>query len=656
MCGITGWLDQRIGDVTPRSEALLTRMRDSITHRGPDDSGSWFGNSGKVALASRRLSILDLSERGHQPMVSSSADVAVTYNGELYNHLEIRALLEQQGYRFNSSCDTEVVLYAFQEWGIGCLSRFKGQFALAAWNGQSQTLYLARDRVGIQPLYFYSANSLLVFGSEIRAILEHPEVSPAVNVAAMYQYFSMHTAVPPSTLLNDVYIVPAGAYVRCQIGKTPQLIRYWSLLDEIGKQDLQGETSQALSGRLRDTLSTAVRRRLQSERPMGLFLSGGLDSTSILACTSESGAQELRSFSIGYTDSNTGENIDEFNYARIAAQAFGSEHVLVRSDPSRLPEFMDTCDLPPENLGEFWLWEMSEVASQHGVRVVLHGDGADELFLGYEFHWEAIAQRERVLKSPESVYQSTIDSGIPLDRWAASKGPADRDRLADLVFWGGGVHPSLEYDQSTYFGESLLQAPRLLGSGLDTTLYRPMSESASVLNYIEDCYAQAQAHRPALDFRQRMQYIEFIYKLPEVFLRRAERSTMKHSVEVRLPFLDEDVVSLAVNMPTAALKEGRDLKHPLKEAMRGLVPEQIRTRQKQGFGVSFSRGTHQWLSTNDWFSHHLFESPFADLGFISTSYLSKRYHELRQPGSPGFETLLWKHVFASAWFDHHVRG
>jgi asparagine synthase (glutamine-hydrolysing) len=516
-------------------------------------------------------------------------------------------------------------------------------------------LYLARDRVGIQPLYFYSADSLLVFGSEIRAILEHPEVSPAVNAAAMYQYFSMHTAIPPSTLLNDVYTVPGGAYVRCQVGRTPQLIRYWSLLDEIGKHDLQAETSQALSDRLRESLSTAVRRRLQSDRPVGLFLSGGLDSTSILACASESGAQDFRSFSIGYTDSNSGENIDEFHYAHIAAQAFGSEHVLVRSDPSRLPEFMGTCDLPPENLGEFWLWEMSEVASQHGVPVVLHGDGADELFLGYEFHWQAMAQRERIMNSPKSVYQSTIDSGIPLDRWAASTGHAERDRLADLVFWGGGVHPSLEYDRSTYFGAGLLEAPRLLGSGLDTTLYRPMSESTSVLNYIEDCYAKAQAHHPPLDFRQRMQYIEFIYKLPEVFLRRAERSTMKHSVEVRLPFLDEDVVSLAVNMPTAALKEGGEIKHPLKEAMRGLVPEPIRTRQKQGFGVSFSRGTHQWLSTNDWFSHHLYESSFADLGFISKSYLTKRYQELRQPTSTGFETLLWKQVFASAWFDRHVR-
>jgi asparagine synthase (glutamine-hydrolysing) len=653
MCGITGWLDTRTTTLDEDIDQVLARMRDSLTHRGPDDFGSWFTESGRVALANRRLSILDLTEHGRQPMVSETADVVLTYNGEIFNHLELRSELEGLGHRFKSTCDTETVLYAFQEWGIDCISRFKGQFAFAAWDGRSRTLHLVRDRVGLQPLYFYSADDLLVFGSELRAVLEHPSVTPEINVGALYQYYVLHSPAPPFTLLKDVYVVPAGSYVRCRLGETPQLMRYWSILDEVGKQDLTRKSADEIADTVRETLIQAVERRLMSDRPIGLFLSGGLDSSSILACMATSGATDLQSFSIGSADESPGRTADEFRYARIVAETYGSKHTMLRANSARVMEFLSFCDQPPQSLVEYWIWEMAEAAGDAGVRVILHGEGADELFFGYSFHWTVLAERRRITDHPERAFDSPIDTGIPVAQWESPSGEWDREALGDLAFWGGGVHPMFEYNSEKYFSPDLVAGRLQSGRRLDVSRYRPMSNETEVLSFIQACYAETRASHADLDFRHKMQYLEFIHKLPEVLLRRSERSTMKHSVEMRLPFLDEDMISLAVNLPLSSLRQSGQVKHPLRQAMRGLVPERIRTRSKEFFGSSFLDANRKWLQQSEWFHHYALESKFADLDFIPRTYIRKRYEALRDNGTE-FETLLWKQAFTAIWFDRYV--
>lgn len=654
MCGVAGWLDHRAAaGLGADTDEVLQQMRDSMIHRGPDDFGSWHGHSGRVALANRRLSIVDLSERARQPMISENAEIVLSYNGEIYNHVELREQLERLGYRFRSNCDTETVLYSFEEWGIDCLRRFKGQFAIAVWDGRTRELYLARDRVGLQPLYFYSLNSLVVFGSELRAILRHPAVDPQIDLSGLYQYYVMHAPAPPLTLLRHVYSVPAGSYVLCRTGEVPQLWRYWSVLDEVGKEDLTAASDSELAARLRETLLQAVRRRLMSDRPVGLFLSGGLDSTSILACMAALGCASIQSFSIGYANEKTGETADEFDYARIGAKEFKSAHTLLRSRPERLQEFASSCDQPPENLSEFWLWEMAEVASDKGVPVILHGEGADELFFGYDFHWRVLAERQRIDQHPEQALVSPIDSGIPSAQWSATTKMSDRDALADLLFWGGGVHPSLEYLRHQYFGPDLISVRHQTTAGLNTSRYQPMGKGTDVLSFIQACYATARSGGRRTDYRHKMQYLEFIHKLPEVLLRRGERSTIKHSVEIRLPFLDEDVISLAVNLPIEALKNSETVKYPLRMAMNGLVPERVRNRPKEFFGISFLEASRKWPYRSEWFRHYLLDSEFADLGYIPQSYLRQRYERLRQDQT-GFETLLWKQTFAAVWFENFV--
>ena len=654
MCGIVGWLNQ--GPLSAREDdatALLDRMRDTLVHRGPDDFDSWHGLSGQVALANRRLSIVDLSERARQPMVSETADIVLSYNGEIYNHLELRDRLRQLGYRFRSECDTETVLYAFEEWGIDCLSLFKGQFALAVWDGRSKTLYLARDRVGLQPIYFYSKDGLVVFGSEFRALLQHPDAKAEINFGALYQYFVMHSPAPPFTMLQHVYAVPAGAYVRCQLGEVPCLKRYWSLIHEIGKNDFAGWSDKRIADQVRDTLMQAVSRRLMSDRPVGLFLSGGLDSTSILACMAALGCTNTRSFSIGYADGQTRQTADEFDFARIAAKEFQSTHALLRSQPARLEEFASTCDQPPENLIEFWLWEMAEAAKQADVPVILHGEGADELFFGYDFHWRVLSERQRVSSDSAHALRSSIDSGIPAAIWSATRREDERDAIADLMFWGGGVHPRFEYQRQEYFSWEPASTQFQTTPGLDTSDYHPVSHEMDVLGFMRSCYAEVRSAKRGTDYRQRMQFVEFVHKLPEVFLRRGERSSMRHSVELRLPFLDEDMIALAINLPLASLRDSETVKYPLRQAMRGLVPERIRNRPKEFFGISFLDASRKWPLESQWFWHQLLDSEFASLGFVSKAYLQEQYEHLSR-NHTGFETFLWKQVFAATWFDNVV--
>lgn len=652
MCGVTGWLDSRPSIASQwDGQAVLDRMRDSMTHRGPDDFGSWLSETGQIALANRRLSIVDLSEQARQPMVSESQEVVLSYNGEIYNHLELRAQLEGLGYRFRSQCDSETALYAFQEWGIDCVRRFKGQFAFAAWDGRSKTLYLARDRVGIQPMYFYSRDGLVVFGSELRAITHHPAVNPAVSFPGLYQYFVMHSPAPPFTILQDVYAVPAGSFVRCRLGEVPRLERYWSLLDEIGRHDFSGTSELDAAEHLRETLMQSVRRRLMSDRPVGLYLSGGLDSTSILGCMSALGRSDVQSFSIGYADGDTGETSDEFEFARIGAQEFQSTHTMLRSDPTRLEEFARTCDQPPENLAEFWLWEMAGAASEHDIPVILHGEGADELFFGYDFHWRVLSERQRV--RADAVYELSLpfDSGIPDDLWLSTKEEHGRDAVADLMFWGGGVHPKFEYHRDEYFSWQPPHHPPHNAAGLDLRAYHPMSGETDVVSFVRACYEDARSADGLVDYRHRMQFLEFVHKLPEVLLRRGERSSMKRSVELRLPFLDEDMISLAVNLSLSSLRDSETVKYPLRQAMKGLIPERVRTRPKEFFGVSFLEASRKWPRESEWFRHYLLESKFTSLGFVSKAYLQERYDQIKSDGV-GFETFLWKQVFTAVWLEN----
>jgi asparagine synthase (glutamine-hydrolysing) len=327
---------------------------------------------------------------------------------------------------------------------------------------------------------------------------------------------------------------------------------------------------------------------------------------------------------------------------------------MLRTQPARLREFIDTCDLPPEVLGEFWLWEMAEAASKDGVPVMLHGEGADELFFGYDFHWNVLSERQRVQSEPDSDLDSSpFDSGVPMALRSSAPRWEDRDAIADLMFWGGGVHPRFEYQRDNYFNPERLPGPLQDTPGLDTSRYSPVSTDSDVLGFVRACYDMSRSVNSNADYRHRMQFLEFVHKLPEVLLRRSEPSCMKHSVEMRLPFLDEDMVSLAVNLPLASLRTPELVKYPLRLAMKGMIPERIRKRPKEFFGVSFLEASQKWPSENPWFRDYLLESRFTSLGLVSKKYLESQYERLTRD-NVGFETFLWKHVFTAVWYDNFI--
>ena len=571
MCGIVGAIsfttDFRI------TASYLDRMRDAMSHRGPDGAGTWFAADGQAGLGHRRLAIVDLSEAASQPMSNEDGSIWVSFNGEIYNHAEIRQELEALGgHRWKTDhSDTEVIVHAFEQWGIDCIQKFRGMFVFALWDARNHELWLVRDRIGIKPLYYSIHHQRLVFASEIKALLEDPEQPRAVNEESFYHYLSFLTTPAPDTLFAGIRKLPCGTWLRVRADGTVQHERYWEVWDHVRPRTNASE--RELAEELLVELRTAVKLRKMSDVPVGVFLSGGIDSSTNAVLFSEGEGRPVRTFSIGY-DENYGSYPSELPYARQVAGLIKAEHherILNMEDlVGFLPRMIRLQDEPIADPVCVPVFYVSELARNKGVIVCQVGEGSDELFWGYP-SWKVKLRLQELNNLPVPRFAKKMGLGL-LGLFGQSEAYHTellrRGIDGSPIFWGG----------AEAFTETQKQS--LLSHRLQSH-FADFSSWAALAPIHQRFMDKAWEKSPL----QWMTFVDLNLRLPELLLMRVDKMSMGVSLEARVPFLDHKFVELAMSIPASVKTRNGELKHILKRAVRGLIPDDIIDRKKQGFGV-----------------------------------------------------------------------
>jgi asparagine synthase (glutamine-hydrolysing) len=579
MCGICGTLVFE-GSSLRVTESYLSRMRDTMVHRGPDGAGLWLSPDGRIGLGHRRLSIIDLSDAAAQPMSNEDGTLWISFNGEIYNHIDIKKELEAFGtYRWKTDhSDTEVILHAFEQWGIGCLDKFRGMFAIALWDARRRELWLIRDRIGVKPLYYSVQNARLVFASEIKAILQDPAQQRVLSEEALYHYLSFLTVPAPQTMFEGIKKLPPGTWLRVRSDGEIEERRYWDVLDHASP--LTTESDAAIAEHVLDLLRESVRLRKVSDVPVGVFLSGGIDSSTNAALFSQQEDRPISTFTIGYAgDYDSYKN--ELDYARLMARAVKADHHERLLSLDDLLEFVPMMvrlqDEPIADPVCVPVYYVSQLARQHGVIVCQVGEGADELFWGYP-SWKTTWKLERWNRLPVPNVAKRIGLGL-----LALSGRGDGfwyERLrrgvdGQPIFWGG----------AEAFPER--HKRRLLSERLRRRFSGYTSWEA-LLPYRRRFEQDSWDRRPV----QWMTYLDLNFRLPELLLMRVDKMSMGASLEARVPFLDHKLVELAMSIPEEVKTRGGVLKAVLRRAVKGTIPDRIIEREKQGFGVP----VHEWMA------------------------------------------------------------
>jgi asparagine synthase (glutamine-hydrolysing) len=572
MCGIVGTF--AFGPEAPRVDHdLLDRMRDTMIHRGPESGRTWVSKDERIGLAFRRLAIIDLSDSAMQPMSNVEESIWLVFNGEIYNHAQIRKELEiVANFRWKTDhSDTEVVLHAFEYWGIECLSRFRGMFAFAIWDARTSELWLVRDRIGIKPLYYSLRDGQISFASEIKALLKDPAQKREVNEDAFFHYMSFLTTPAPQTLFNGIKKLTGGTWLRINADGQVTENRYWDVLDFT--QPLVGVSEEEIAAQLLAELRTAVQLRKVSDVPVGVFLSGGIDSSTNAVLFSENENKTVKTFTIGYSG-NYQSYQNEFNYARQVANLVNSEHheksLSLDDLIDFLPQMVRLQDEPIADPVCIPVYFVSKMARENGVIVAQVGEGADELFCGYP-QWKNLLLLQNALNMPftEMVSRFALGGLIAIGKGCSMRGEyLRRASLAQPIFWGGAEAFSNRQKHT-------LLSTRLKKQYKDYT-------SWEVIRPIYERFEQKAWEKKPLNW---MTYIDLNLRLPELLLMRVDKMSMGVSLEGRVPFLDHKFVELAMSIPQAVKTRNGVLKSILKKSVRGVIPDEVIDRPKQGFGV-----------------------------------------------------------------------
>jgi asparagine synthase (glutamine-hydrolysing) len=572
MCGIVGIClsDQR---TTVVDRAVVDGMRDELSHRGPDGAGTWISPDGRVGLGHRRLSIIDLSEAASQPMSNADGSLWIVFNGEIYNHAELRAELQtvsKSPWKTDHS-DTEVILQAFEQWGIECLHKFRGMFAFALWDGRSRDLWLVRDRIGIKPLYYAYDSSFLAFASEIKGLLRLPGQQRVLDEEALFYYLSFLTVPAPKTLFRGIQKLAPGCWLRMRADGSVTQHRYWDVLDHL--EGLDGATEDELAHRVVAELRTSVRLRQVSDVPVGAFLSGGIDSSTNVALLSESSRGQLNTFTVGFSGQSTYAN--ETHQARRIADLFGAryhEQLLSEDDIIEfLPRMVYLQDEPIADPVCVPIHYLSRQARTNGVIVCQVGEGSDELFWGYP-RWRTIAKLQAIGDLP---LPGLLKRAAGTLLHAAGRGASreyeflHRSQVGVPVFWSGA-------EAFTGAEKSSLLHERL------RSRFSGMSGWDALAPTYARFRAKAEGRLSPLSW---MTYADLNLRLPELLLMRVDKMSMGQGIECRVPFLDHRFVELAMSIPERIKSGDGTPKYLMKKAVRGLIPDATIERPKQGFGV-----------------------------------------------------------------------
>lgn len=572
MCGLAGAFAFGGGTFSV-TEPYITRMRETMEHRGPDGAGTWIDAKGRIGLGHRRLAIVDLSDAATQPMHSTSGSLHIVFNGEIYNHAEIRAELDRErawNWQTDHS-DTEVILHAFEHWGIDCLERFRGMFAFALWDDKQRQLWLVRDRIGIKPLYYSFHSGRVVFASEIKALLTDPQQSRAVDEEALYHYLSFLTTPAPQTLFRGIQKLPPGTWLRIAEDGSVQEKRYWDVWN--GDDGPLADSDEEIAERLLTELRESVQWRKVSDVNVGVFLSGGIDSSTNAALFAEGETRPIQTFTIGY-DREYESYTNETGYARRMADAVGADHhelLLTQEDLlSFLPRLIELQDEPLADPVCVPVYYLAKLARDSGVTVCQVGEGSDELFCGYE-GWRADLRAQKLDKLPIPNWSKRI--GLRLLHTIGKEETfryewLRRSAANEPIFWCAAP------------GFTELKKNRLLADPVRTRL-----DGLSSWDAIAPVRRRFESIAPEPSDLNWMSFVELNLRLAELLLMRVDKMTMGASLEARVPFLDHKFVEFAMRIPTAVKLRDNDLKSILKRAIRGVIPDEMIDRRKQGFGV-----------------------------------------------------------------------
>jgi len=631
MCGINGIaFSSRSGRVVSRSE--LVAMRDVITHRGPDDEGIFIDRN--VGLGHRRLSIVDVS-RGHQPMTNEDATVHIIYNGEIYNHADYRESLEAKGHTYTTHCDTETILHLYEEHGPACVDYLRGMFAFAIWDQRKQELLIARDRLGVKPLYYvHTADGSLYFGSEIKTVLEARAVKPEVNYAVLSDYLANHAPSGEETLFVGVKRLLPGHVMTWRDGEV-SIRRYWDV--DFSKHTDERDDRTYIK-QWSELFRESVRLRLMADVPLGMFLSGGIDSSAIAAVMSGMVSEPIKTFSVAFAE----REANELEYARLVADTYKTNHHEVVVSPEQffeaLPRLVWHEDEPLAHPSSVALYFVSHLASQH-VKVVLTGEGSDELLAGYGRYRRTIWNLEmgrRYNKLTPSIARNSIRNQI--ERTLPSGRLRQKLMRTFLV-----LSPELE---SIYFDNfAVFSAPMQQNMFTRTARERigsidPYRELRRVLARVKD-----------LSLLDGLLYADIKTYLHELLMKQDQMS-MATSIESRVPFLDHKLVEFTARMPDTMKLRGGTTKFVLRESMKGVLPERILSRSKMGFPVPIGRWFRgpfksvidEYVLSDRALARDIFEPDFV-----------KRLVSLHQSGEDHSERL-WALLNFEIWLRQFVDG
>jgi len=562
MCGINGIL-------SPNAAALqsnISQMNKALSHRGPDDEGTW--HNGQVILGHRRLSIIDLSKAGHQPMVSSNGRFVLVYNGEIYNFNEIKK--ELPAYPFHSHTDTEVILAAWEHWGPDCIHKFNGMFAFALWDNQENNLYLVRDRLGIKPLYYSQTKKGLVFSSEVRAMLASGFIDRTLNRQRLVEYFTYQTVHAPGTLIEGVQLLEPGHILKVSKQGTSKTA-YWSV-EEVKQQS--SHTYEEAKTQAKTLLAKSVNRRLVSDVPFGTFLSGGIDSSAVTGLMSQASNMPVSTFSVSFAE----EKYSEARYARMVADKFGTKHTNIHLTPqdflNYLPIAMQSMDHPSGDGPNTWV--VSKVTKDAGITMALSGLGGDELFCGYDIFTRALKLHK---------YRQFANIPVAIRRLAGSilqitGSSIAKQKIKDILSLPG-------WDLQSFYPlyRQVLhphQIKKLLNNNAFSNQSTPFNFQLSAFNsHTPNTNSKLLTHTSILEISTYMQ---------NVLLRDTDQMSMSSALEVRVPFLDHELVEFVLSLPDH-IKYPHTPKKLLVDALEDLLPPEIVNRPKMGFLLPWE----QWM-------------------------------------------------------------
>jgi asparagine synthase (glutamine-hydrolysing) len=623
MCGICGWYRRDGLAVDPE---VLRGQCDALAHRGPDDQGTHV--DGDFGLGMRRLSILDL-EGGRQPMTHPETGVTLVSNGEIVNFRRLRADLERAGRRFATTSDTEVVLHGFVEWGDAVWARLEGMFGIAVWDPRDRSLRLVRDPLGIKPVFYAVAGSQLAFASELKGLEPVPGLAFEPSATSIDAYFAFGHVLAPDTIYEDVYKLPPASLLTLTPSGPPRIEQYWSLRFRPGEHVTETEWVE----QFRETFTSTVERHMVSDVPLGAFLSGGVDSSAVVAAMQRSSPEPVRTFTIGFDD----RRLDESQWAARVAAHLGCEHthqVVQLEDASRiLPELARCYDEPFADSSAIPTWYLSRATREH-VTVALSGDGGDEVFAGYGRHLsERRLQRynRRPLRRASAVASHV--PRLPSARWNALRDRVEKIRDDSLL-------------PSTY--QRFLSKDMLIAVSARESLYtRDFRGRLDGINTLERLEARFLPDPVSSDPVENMLYADTVVRLPNDMLTKVDRASMAHSLEVRVPFLSHVLVDWASTVPVDLKLRGRRGKWIVRRAIEPWLPEGILDRPKQGFSIPLSRwvrGDFGSYAEQVWR-----ESGAIDAGVLEGPAVDRLFAEHRSGRADRSRTLYALAMFALWW-------